>query len=305
MFGFEKKINICTHDGNFHADDVFACAVVVMWAKKKGKKIKITRTRDKNLIDRAHIVIDVGGIYNEKLNRFDHHQNDFNLKRENKIPYASFGLVWKKYAKSICDNNEILNMIEKKLVLPIDAFDNGFSITKNIYDDIYEYNLVRDMVRLFRNTWDEGNKNTDKRFYEFLLIAVKILEREIELGESLIKGEKEVLKSIENQGEPEILILDKYLPWERIVSDFRNIFIVVYPDSIGNGWCVEAVKSNLADFESDRVYFPPSWGGKINDELVKESGVVDALFCHRGLFFAVAKTKEGALGLAKKSIKRV
>ena len=41
------------------------------------------------------------------------------------------------------------------------------------------------------------------------------------------------------------------------------------------------------------------WAGKKDEELQKITGVSDALFAHRKLFMAAAKSKEGALKLAK------
>ena len=50
------------------------------------------------------------------------------------------------------------------------------------------------------------------------------------------------------------------------------------------------------------MYFPKSWSGKRGEELAEITGVKDAVFCHNDIFFAVAKSKEGAIELAKKAI---
>ena len=305
MFSFKKPLLVCTHNGQFHADDVFACALLSLWAEKNKKDIKIVRTRDEQIIHKADIVIDVGGSYNERLNLFDHHQEGFDLKRENGIPYASFGLVWKKYAKSLGLDEEVIKMVEKKLVVPIDAHDNGINLIKNIYEDISEYTFSRDVINLFRINWDEDSKNIEKNFNEVLVLTLKIIKREIEISKSVIKGENLVLDYIEKQREPDILILDKYLPWERVVGDFRKIYTVVCPDFTGNNWCAEVTRSDITDYLSNKADFPLEWAGKSGDELVRVSGVKDAIFCHKGLFFASAKTKEGAIELARKAIKKV
>ena len=49
-------------------------------------------------------VLDVGGEYNPKENKFDHHQEGWNEKRGNGIPYATTGLIWKEYGKKITDS---------------------------------------------------------------------------------------------------------------------------------------------------------------------------------------------------------
>src|ERR1035437_6788637 len=98
----KKIIKLVTHNGAFHADDLFACATLSLLLKKKNLKYKIIRTRDENIIKHGDYVFDVGGIYNPAKNRFDHHQAGFKEKRKNGIVYSSFGLVWKKYGKELC-----------------------------------------------------------------------------------------------------------------------------------------------------------------------------------------------------------
>jgi len=49
----------------------------------------------------------------------------------------------------------------------------------------------------------------------------------------------------------------------------------------------------------NRKNFPKPWAGLRDEELANVSGVRDAVFCHRGLFLAVAQSKEGAVKLAQ------
>ena len=49
----------------------------------------------------------------------------------------------------------------------------------------------------------------------------------------------------------------------------------------------------------NRKDLPKSWAGLVDEELQKISGVPDAMFCHRGLFVANAKSREGAIKLAQ------
>ncbi len=55
-------ITIATHNGNFHADDVFSIAAL----KHIFPSFTLIRTRDLALIAKADIVIDVGGEYDER-----------------------------------------------------------------------------------------------------------------------------------------------------------------------------------------------------------------------------------------------
>jgi len=61
------------------------------------------------------------------------------------------------------------------------------------------------------------------------------------------------------------------------------------------------MRNNPMRYEN-RKNFPEAWAGKRDGELARATGVPDALFCHTNRFLAVAKTKEGALALAKLAI---
>src|SRR3990167_7876781 len=111
---------IVTHNAKFHTDDVFAAAALLLVYPEA----QINRTREKEVIDSADIVFDVGEEYNAEHNRFDHHQLGGAGNRENGIPYSSFGLVWKKFGEEISGSREVMKRIDSTLVQAIDAGDN-------------------------------------------------------------------------------------------------------------------------------------------------------------------------------------
>src|SRR3989344_2316182 len=127
MLGLRKKIvkKLVTHDGSFHTDDLFACATLSLYLEKNSQAFDIIRTRDDETIAGADYVFDVGGIYDEASNKFDHHQTGGAGERENKIAYSSFGLVWKKFGAEISGAKEVADLVERKLVMPVDANDSG------------------------------------------------------------------------------------------------------------------------------------------------------------------------------------
>src|SRR3989344_3712170 len=105
MKNLNSKIKtIITHNGSFHSDEVFGCAVLSILFPKA----KIIRTRDEKIIEKGDIVIDVGGIYNPKKMRFDHHQKGGAGIRKDSIPYASFGLIWKTFGLKLCKDKAIV-----------------------------------------------------------------------------------------------------------------------------------------------------------------------------------------------------
>ena len=124
-----RKLNLYTHDGLFHADDVFAAAMLSLIAKE----INVVRGSDTQLPEDSQnwIIFDIGG------GELDHHTperkeaNGFHPGTE--IPYAACGLVWRKYYQEIleeldCPQNyaeQVYRRLENSLVLGIDAEDNG------------------------------------------------------------------------------------------------------------------------------------------------------------------------------------
>ncbi len=294
MTQMSKKL--VTHNGSFHADDIFAAATLSIMLEKKGETFEIIRTRDEEIINSGDYVFDVGGIYDAENNRFDHHQVGGAGKRENGIEYASFGLVWKKYGKELCGDNESNKIIESRLVNPIDAADNGLDLVENTHEISPYY--IQHFFHSMRPTWRETNLGNDEMFQKCVLIAREILSREIIHAKDSVLAKQNVISIYENTNNKKIIILDKNYPWEYVLSNFSEPIYVIYPRATDNYWGVACVRNDPKSFEN-RKDFPASWAGLRDEELQKVTGVPDAIFCHRGLFLAVAKSKEGAIKLAE------
>ena len=64
---------IATHDGSFHADEVFAIAALGLL----GEPLEVMRTRDRDALARADLRVDVGFRHDPSTGDFDHHQREF------------------------------------------------------------------------------------------------------------------------------------------------------------------------------------------------------------------------------------
>src|ERR1700734_1371338 len=72
----QKRSRSCgTHDGTFHADEVTACALLLLFNLIDADKI--VRTRDLEVLETCEYVCDVGGLYDPARKLFDHHQKDY------------------------------------------------------------------------------------------------------------------------------------------------------------------------------------------------------------------------------------
>ncbi|KAI4120538.1 MAG: hypothetical protein LQ338_006949 [Usnochroma carphineum] len=156
---------IGTHNGHFHADE--ALAVYLLRLLPTYNPSALLRTRDPSLLSTCHTVVDVGGIYDPSVNRYDHHQRTFSTTFPNRqTKLSSAGLVYLHFGKAIIaqrtgleiDSNDVDILWEKLysgFIEAIDANDNGIpvyppsetaNLTKRFNDSgITLYSLVADL----------------------------------------------------------------------------------------------------------------------------------------------------------------
>lgn len=290
-------IKIATHSGFYHADELFAIAALIANLQKEGKQVEIVRTRDIDVAFACDYCVDVGREYDPSKNHYDHHQVDDSLIRNNNIPYAAFGLIWKHFGRKLVSSDEIFDIIEQKLVQPIDAMDNAVTLSTRNFDGVNEYNIANAIYAISQS---HGIQNLDKSFYDCLLICEQILSGEIKQAEEKHQSRLAVVAEINKQNTPTILILEKYHAWKDVVMEHPEIKFVMYPDVNTSNWYLQPAKNTKDDFGGYRVNFPASWLGKEHHDLVKASGVDEAVFCHKSGYLAVAKSKQAAISMAQK-----
>lgn len=88
-------MKVVTHDGTFHADDVFAYAVL----RAAFRDVHFVRSRDPAVIDSADLVFDVGSVYDADAHCNEHHTRERPL-RTCGTPYSSVGLIWRDYGRA-------------------------------------------------------------------------------------------------------------------------------------------------------------------------------------------------------------
>jgi uncharacterized UPF0160 family protein len=300
---FSRKKTIVTHSGSFHADDIFACATLAWYLETKGKKYRIVRTRDQEEIAKGNYVIDVGCIYDPEHERYDHHQQGGAGERDNGIPYASFGLVWKHYGPLLCNDEGIVSDIDRRLVQPIDAIDNGISITQANEHGLYDYG-IHGIISAFQVSWKEADADAIQydNFRTLVSFFKEILMREYLQAQHRIEMVNIITQCYKDSIEKEIIEIPHHVnigPLMQALGDYPEVKYVVAKSN--NHWKALSLREDTSGFEN-RILFPNAWAGKRGEELQKVTGVNDAVFCHNARFLAVAKTKEGAHKLAQLSL---
>ncbi|GIW68636.1 MAG: metal-dependent hydrolase [Candidatus Parcubacteria bacterium] len=294
-----EELTLVVHSGRMHADDVFAAAIVRLAARGEGKTVRVDRSRNPSVWEAADIVADVGGAYDPMRHRFDHHQPEGAGNRPNGIPYAAVGLVWKHYGMRLCDGDATLwAFIDERIVAPIDAADNGVELCDPLHPPLRPLS-VHTYLWSLSPSWDAPEGKEDDAFFEAVGWAETFLRQSVMKGASYLKGLALAHKRLESARDG-IAVLGAPYPFEDLAPLFPQVRIVVRKRRDGMWHAVAMPEDPTANVTAS--IFPAAWAGLTGEELAAASGVSDAVFCHRGCWMCVARSREGAVALARKAL---
>jgi uncharacterized UPF0160 family protein len=297
MNWLRSKKTIAVHSGSFHSDDVFSVAVLSILLDGR---IKVVHTRDQSVIDQADYVLDVGLKYDPAKKMFDHHQAGGAGKRDNGIPYATFGLLWKEYGEQIAGSVEAKMIIDKKLVQVQDAADNAFDLGTPVIAGVCDYTLRDYMLSVSLDC--ESDSDREHALIKMLDLAVEILNREIRFAKRFITEKEKILAAYRKTEDKRIIVLDEdYLSWSQILSDLPEPLFVIKPAPIIKSWKIYCVRIKGEKFKN-RLDLPLAWASKKDQEFANLTGVPDAKYCHHARYMANVGSREGAVKLAKLAI---
>lgn len=308
---------IVTHGGKFHADDAWAVAVIYVLYPEA----ELVRTRDPVIIESGDVVIDVGGIWDPALGRFDHHQKGFSGARQTGVPYASAGLVWREYGarcvaalaakhtgQQLSDETaqHIAYAIDADIVQYLDLSDVGAA--KNapggygLSAVISGYNLSwLDEERLgYGERADAYRLSQFRRAMDFL---VDVMANAVKYRVGALLALEQVRKAEVLEGGRLLYLKNSALPWSSVVRKEMPKVLFVISHNIGEQrYMLHTVPATADTFEA-RADLPASWAGLRDADLALVTGVPDAGFCHNGRFIAAAKSYDGIHAMALQALK--
>ncbi|APH55429.1 MYG1 protein [Granulibacter bethesdensis] len=304
---------LITHSGKFHCDEVFAYAVLrfALGLSRPGEDHVLLRTRKPELIETGDIVFDVGLISDPSNNRFDHHQIGAPVRADG-TPFSSAGLVWQIYGERAVTSlltpqdaafaPAIATALDGKLVKRIDEIDNGVSASGPVVRNSFD---LAALVGDFNPPWDSAEANGptagDEAFQHATAMVAGVLARQVDIQRSKLQAEALVLAAHAAADDKRLLVLENGMPWKNVVfSHDLPVLLAVSPASNGN-WMVDTVPPEPGSF-AQRLPLPESWAGLQGTDLAAVSGVADAVFVHVRRFVGGAKTREGAIALAQKTL---
>lgn len=316
---------IATHHGSFHADEAMACALLKCLPEFVA--LPIVRTRNPEDINKAKIVVDVGGTYEPAKHRYDHHQRTFTTTYSEDYPeikLSSAGLVFKHFGdavvKALCGDVDakahakIIAKTYDSLIRELDAIDNGVSVA-----DAPRYRIVTGLgarVGRLNPSWQEPSSPDieNSRFREAVSLAAQELCAVI-CGyctgwlPARVIVEEGLAKRKEVHPSGEIMKLPRFCPWQEHLFDLEEeeevnrqslTKYVLFQDSRA-GWRVQAAPKVRGSFEN-RLQLPKAWCGLRDKELSDFIGIPGCVFIHANGFIGGHSTEAGAYEMAAKAL---
>lgn len=274
--------SVGTHDGRFHADEVTACALLVL--AKLADKDKIIRTREPEKLELCEYVCDVGGTYDPELKLFDHHQAEY------RGSLSSAGMVLEYLREKKILPRDIADLLEHELIIGVDAHDNGKELHEpgvtTFSHVISNFNPI---------SYNATPADEDQTFFIALDFAKGHIERMIERHLYATSCKEKVASKMKDTSK--VLIFEETIPWMDSFFELGGrthpALFVVMP--AGNHWKLRGIPPSPEEKMKVRFPLPEKWAGLLEDDLKKVSGISGAVFCHKGRFISVWETKEDAL----------
>jgi uncharacterized UPF0160 family protein len=280
-----------THDGTFHADEVTACALLLLFNLIDSDKI--IRTRDLEALDACEYVCDVGGLYDPNAKLFDHHQAEYQGS------LSSAGMVLLHLKETGIINEHAYTFLNQSLILGVDAHDNGRDLQM---PGICTYsNVVSNFTPIPHDVSDEEQLAA---FFEALNFAKGHLERLWNRYQYMESCRQVVADAMAD--DKECLMFDKAIPWLETFFELEGArhpaLFVIMPS--GKHWKLRGIPPSLDERMKVRVPLPKEWAGLLDEELKRVSKISGAIFCHKGRFISVWETREDALQALHKVLKK-
>lgn len=271
-----------THDGSFHADEVTACALLLLFGLIDQEEI--IRSRNLKELNSCEYVCDVGGVYDSKIKRFDHHQLNYNGS------LSSAGMILRYLKDKKIVDEKLYNYFNRSLVMGVDAIDNGKAAP--MVGHCSFSSLIANFVPVRH---DSSVKAFNAAFFQALDFCFGHLKRLLEKYNYIQECRGKIQAAMENR--EKVMIFEESMPW---IESFFELGGEKHPAEFivmptGNQWKLRGIPPSYDKRMQVRVPMPMDWAGLIDEELKEKSGIQGAIFCHKGRFISVWETKEDAL----------
>ncbi len=282
--------SVGTHDGSFHADEVTACGLLLLFGLVDREKI--VRSREPELLAKCEYVCDVGGVYDPEIKRFDHHQVSY----QGDLSSAGMVLLYLRDTGKI--DPSTYEFFNRSLVLGVDAHDTGHVTTPM---GVCTFSHV--IANFVPPQYDAPEEMQNRAFFQALDFVSGHLKRLLERYRYILACKERVEEAM--QKNLPYLIFEKAIPWMESFFELEGgkhpALFVIMPS--GNHWKLRAIPPSMEERMQMRFPLPAEWAGLRDEELQRVSGIPGAIFCHKGRFISIWKTKDAALKALDETLK--
>jgi uncharacterized UPF0160 family protein len=286
----KRPRSIGIHDGTFHADEVTACALLIVFGLVD--RDKIVRTRDAKRLSECEYVCDVGGVYSSTTKLFDHHQLSY------QGDLSSAGMILEYLKEKGIISFEEFHFFNNVLILGVDAHDNGRSPQHigfcTFSHVIANFNPI---------SYESDDEKLAIAFQEALHFTIGHIER---LHERYLYNQecrKTVKKAMDTH--KVCLFFNQAISWLESFfalngKDHPALFVIM---PAKEHWKLRGIPPDYERRMQVRLPLPEQWAGLLGDDLKKASGIPGAIFCHKGRFTSVWETEADAVQALKYVLK--
>lgn len=295
QFQAPNIIKVVTHSGFFHADEIFAIAILMKYFDKiyDYYTLDITRTRDEEIISKAKLdkdiyVLDVGRELDRGRNNFDHHQN-MGLQ-------SAAGLVWDSFGEHIVGEYPEFYVYDR-FIQGIDAVDTNRNDCLKYFGQLQysaDWNETARLFSVLRHTSqliagfnrEIGDINVEnENFKKAVEVAIPILDNII-VEADRVETDKDIWNSRQSfttNNDVNYIILDNHC---RHISKFK------YEEQVQYDFKILPNPQGFALISSDTDIMPLPDKEVI---LLVLSEPDNFVFVHNAKFIAIFKTLESAI----------
>lgn len=263
----------------FHPDGVEECRTPSMVIRTRDKKLLAAACANKDVF-----VIDVGGVFDNAMLNFDHHQSSMKKAWPDGTPFSSTGLIWKWLEENNLLNalhEEVKSEIEERLVKALDAHDNGVA-NSPVASQMSGFNRSSEDADLQSIQFGKAKQLMAETLDNYIFTA----ELKLEAKEILKKGWEKAKKFNDTH-----VLLREHIAYHDCTTLLKEISggvadMIVIPGQ-GNRFSVISTPKDTAF--SIKTPCPESWRGKMDQTLNIDGKQVMLRFAHKTGFMCVVE----------------
>lgn len=289
---FKQDYVVRVHGGKMHADEIVSIALL---RSTFGSKIRVIDTPGE-----YDLAVDCEGDLNFRPFVLDHHQKDYPLRSWTEGRHAACGLVWEVFkdaffmSRDITEPQEqdVLTLKMREFLREIEDVDNGVAEGAPKVTDLTH------LLSCFNVSPTAQDAERLASFNQAVAVAGAIIEKMVSGLLATVRAYAKTKWYIQ-QSAGKVISLPGVMPWKAVLDQepklFDNFLLVTWTQMREGEeqFYVQTLPISGDQPFSMRVPAPIFWRGKRNEQLARDSGIEDAIFCHPAGFLTVARSRAG------------